>query len=147
LLSVSDLSAPKASGAPCRQSTALFLLVRESFNTFGLTSLRRGKCFRSCLEFVLEAIKFFRIVKSRILKNYGVTGIEVTLNIADQMQVNHAIDRIDTTIKNWEETGGFDNDAVVEDFRVLRIFLNKLALKDTFKPTIFEEEKENEEAE
>lgn len=63
------------------------------------------------------------------------------------MQVNHAIDRIDATIKNWEETGGFDNDAVVEDFRVLRIFLNKLALKDTFKPTIFEEEKENEEAE
>lgn len=59
LLSVSDLSAPKASGAPCRQSTALFLLVRESFNTFGLTSLRRGKCFRSCLEFVLEAINFF----------------------------------------------------------------------------------------
>ncbi len=86
-------------------------------------------------------------MKSRILKNYGVTGIEVTLNIADQMQVNHAIDRIDATIKNWEETGGFDNDAVVEDFRVLRIFLNKLALKDTFKPTIFEEEKENEEAE
>lgn len=86
-------------------------------------------------------------MKSRILKNYGVTGIEVTLNIADQMQVNHAIDRIDATIKEWEETGGFDNNAVVDDFRVLRIFLNKLALKDTFKPTIFEEEKENEEAE
>lgn len=143
MLSVSDLSAPKASGAPCRQSTALLHLVNEDFNTFGLTSLRRGKCFRSCLEFVLEAIKFFRIVKSRILKNYGVTGIEVTLNIADQMVLTHAVDRINGYIDDFEKHGEI-NRGVMDDLFTINMFLKKLVLKDAAKPTIFEEEKEEE---
>lgn len=35
----------------------------------------------------------------------------------------------------------------MDDLLNIRVFLNKLVLKDVAKPTIFEEEKENEEAE
>ena len=79
-------------------------------------------------------------MKTRVLKDYGTCGIEIKLNLADQMQVNHAIDRIDATIKKWEEDCVFDTLAAIEDFRVIRVFLKKLALEDSAKPTIFDEE-------
>lgn len=87
--------------------------------------------------------KFFRIVKSRILKNYGVTGIEVTLNIADQMVLTHTVDRINAYIDDFEKHGEI-NRGVMDDLFTINMFLKKLVLKDAVKPTIFEEEKEEE---
>lgn len=86
-------------------------------------------------------------MKQRTLKNYGVTGIEVTLNIADQMQVNHAIDRIDAIRQEFEETGEYDRESVLVDLHMFRNFFKKLAVEEVCMPTIFDEEKENKEAE
>lgn len=82
-------------------------------------------------------------MKSRILKNYGVTGIEVTFNIADQMVLTHTVDRINTYLNDYEEHGEINRD-VMDDLLNIRVFLNKLVLKDVAKPTVFEEEKEEE---
>lgn len=82
-------------------------------------------------------------MKSRILKNYGVTGIEVTLNIADQMVLTHTVDRINAYIDDFEKHGEI-NRGVMDDLFTINMFLKKLVLKDAVKPTIFEEEKEEE---
>ena len=94
---------------------------------------------------VLEAIKFFRIVKSRILKNYGVTGIEVTLNIADQMVLTNLVDELDHKMSDYCTRG--INEFPLPEVDTLLHFLKKLVLKDTVKPTIFEDEDEEQKKE
>lgn len=84
-------------------------------------------------------------MKSRILKNYGVTGIEVTLNIADQMVLTNLVDELDHKISDYC-TSGINEFPFPEADKLLH-FLKKLTLKDMTKPTIFEDEDEEQKKE
>ena len=84
-------------------------------------------------------------MKSRILKNYGVTGIEVTLNIADQMVLTNLVNELDQKMFDYCTKG--INEFPLTEVDTLLHFLKKLTLKDTAKPTIFEDEDEEQKKE
>lgn len=59
------------------------------------------------------------------------------------MVLTHTVDRINAYIDDFEKHGEI-NRGVMDDLFTINMFLKKLVLKDAVKPTIFEEEKEEE---
>lgn len=87
------------------------------------------------------------------LKTWGHAGIKVTLNIMDQFEITHMVERIESyfeTKKEFEERDNFENlenglvpiPVIDEELKMVLIFLKKLALSENLEPTVFEEQKE-----
>ena len=108
-------------------------------------------------------------METREIKNLGHSGIDVKLNLMDQYEITHTVERVEQTVKELERARSYMRDnkmhttivdgeamleitiddevmrSIIEDMQHVLIFLRKLAFSDGAKATVFEEPIEQQE--
>lgn len=82
-------------------------------------------------------------MRTKDLQGYGHTGLEVRLNLMDQVAITDLVDSISEHIENIEDRE--KNNVpymgnIIPDIKLALVFLRKLALANRDKASVFEEE-------
>lgn len=87
-------------------------------------------------------------MKCKEIRDYGHCGITVQLNSMDQYALGHLVERFEDYLHALETSKAEGTPEPVEpeeEIKMCIIFLKKLSLENKFLPTVFEEDKDEEE--